>query len=148
MLCYALCSAMCHVCCMLCASCAVTLTATHGTPISSPSFLSLSPAGIQNVVVITGAGISVPCGIPDFRSENGLYSVSSHVSARKGFCCGLIPPTYYWMLFLVVSCSLRCMSLLYSNAQRLGEYNLPNPQCMFDKKFFSQNPKPFYHFAR
>lgn len=30
----------------------------------------------KNIVVVTGAGISVPCGIPDFRSENGLYSVS------------------------------------------------------------------------
>ena len=29
-----------------------------------------------NIVVLVGAGISVSCGIPDFRSENGIYSVS------------------------------------------------------------------------
>lgn len=28
----------------------------------------------SNIVLFTGAGISVPSGIPDFRSDNGLYS--------------------------------------------------------------------------
>ncbi len=28
----------------------------------------------KNIVVFTGAGISVPSGIPDFRSSNGLYT--------------------------------------------------------------------------
>ena len=27
----------------------------------------------KNIIVLSGAGISVSCGIPDFRSENGLY---------------------------------------------------------------------------
>ncbi|KAH7309302.1 DHS-like NAD/FAD-binding domain-containing protein [Rhexocercosporidium sp. MPI-PUGE-AT-0058] len=31
--------------------------------------------GSRKVVVVTGAGISTNCGIPDFRSENGLYSM-------------------------------------------------------------------------
>lgn len=31
----------------------------------------------RNVVVFTGAGISVPSGIPDFRSSNGLYNQKS-----------------------------------------------------------------------
>lgn len=30
--------------------------------------------GSKSIVVFTGAGISVPSGIPDFRSENGLYN--------------------------------------------------------------------------
>lgn len=59
----------------------------------------------KHIVVLAGAGISVSCGIPDFRSENGIYN-------------------------------------------RLGEYNLPNPQCMFDIDFFRANPKPFFAFAK
>lgn len=31
----------------------------------------------RNMVVFTGAGISVPSGIPDFRSSNGLYNQKS-----------------------------------------------------------------------
>ena len=28
----------------------------------------------ESIVLFTGAGISVPSGIPDFRSDNGLYN--------------------------------------------------------------------------
>ncbi|XP_076328383.1 NAD-dependent protein deacetylase sirtuin-1-like isoform X2 [Tachypleus tridentatus] len=28
----------------------------------------------QNIMVLTGAGVSVSCGIPDFRSRNGIYA--------------------------------------------------------------------------
>nr|WKF43930.1 sirtuin-1-like protein [Dugesia japonica] len=28
----------------------------------------------KNIIVLTGAGISVPCGVPDFRSRNGIYA--------------------------------------------------------------------------
>ncbi|KAG8228797.1 hypothetical protein J437_LFUL006676 [Ladona fulva] len=30
--------------------------------------------GAKNVIVLTGAGVSVSCGIPDFRSRDGIYS--------------------------------------------------------------------------
>nr|CCA13982.1 NADdependent histone deacetylase sir2like protein putative [Albugo laibachii Nc14] len=59
----------------------------------------------KKILVLAGAGISVSCGIPDFRSENGIYS-------------------------------------------RLDDYNLPNPQCMFDIDYFRSNPRPFFAFAK
>jgi hypothetical protein len=30
--------------------------------------------GRNNILVLAGAGMSVSCGIPDFRSKDGLYS--------------------------------------------------------------------------
>lgn len=61
----------------------------------------------KNIIVLTGAGVSVSCGIPDFRSRDGVYSRLSR------------------------------------------EYpNLPDPQAMFDIKFFYQDPRPFFKFAR
>ena len=32
----------------------------------------------RNIVVLAGAGISVSCGIPDFRSANGLYNTLNY----------------------------------------------------------------------
>ena len=34
----------------------------------------------KNIVLFTGAGISVPSGIPDFRSSNGLYNQKSNTN--------------------------------------------------------------------
>ncbi|KAA1468027.1 DHS-like NAD/FAD-binding domain-containing protein, partial [Dentipellis sp. KUC8613] len=39
------------------------------------SSLSLAVAKSKRVVVVTGAGISCSCGIPDFRSTDGLYAL-------------------------------------------------------------------------
>lgn len=56
-------------------------------------------------MVLTGAGVSVSCGIPDFRSKDGIYS-------------------------------------------RLSEFELDDPQQMFDLDFFRERPEIFYSFAR
>lgn len=64
-------------------------------------------AGAQNIIVLTGAGVSVSCGIPDFRSRDGIYSRLA-----------------------------------------IDFPNLPDPQAMFDISYFSQDPRPFFKFAR
>ena len=33
----------------------------------------------KNIMVLVGAGISVSCGVPDFRSENGLYALAQRL---------------------------------------------------------------------
>ncbi|KAJ3315213.1 NAD-dependent protein deacetylase sirtuin-1 [Blyttiomyces sp. JEL0837] len=59
----------------------------------------------SRIIVLSGAGISVSCGVPDFRSENGIYS-------------------------------------------RMEEYELSDPQEMFDIDFFKRHPGIFYKFAK
>ncbi|KDN40018.1 SIR2-domain-containing protein [Tilletiaria anomala UBC 951] len=59
----------------------------------------------RNIVVLTGAGISVSCGIPDFRSRDGIY------------------------------------------ASLAGKYDLDEPENMFDKEYFMQQPSVFFDFA-
>lgn len=57
--------------------------------------------------MLTGAGVSVSCGIPDFRSRDGIYSRLA-----------------------------------------IDFPDLPDPQAMFDITYFSQDPRPFYKFAK
>ncbi|OAD74999.1 hypothetical protein PHYBLDRAFT_98431, partial [Phycomyces blakesleeanus NRRL 1555(-)] len=59
----------------------------------------------SNIMIVTGAGVSVSCGIPDFRSETGIYA-------------------------------------------RLQEYELEDPQQMFDIQYFRDSPEIFYSFAK
>ncbi|KAI0251396.1 DHS-like NAD/FAD-binding domain-containing protein, partial [Lactifluus subvellereus] len=54
----------------------------------------------RRILVLTGAGISVSCGIPDFRSRDGLYAT----------------------------------------LKDRGEYDLDDPQQMFDISYFKENP--------
>ncbi|EPT00966.1 hypothetical protein FOMPIDRAFT_149580 [Fomitopsis schrenkii] len=54
----------------------------------------------KRILVLTGAGISVSCGIPDFRSKHGLYA----------------------------------------SLQESGEYDLDDPQQMFDIHYFREKP--------
>ncbi|KAF9444474.1 SIR2-domain-containing protein [Macrolepiota fuliginosa MF-IS2] len=61
----------------------------------------------KRILILTGAGISVSCGIPDFRSRDGLYA---SLKAR-------------------------------------GDYDLDDPQQMFDIQYFRENPSVFYSFA-
>eukprot|EP00698_Gefionella_okellyi_P011509 TRINITY_DN3039_c0_g1_i2.p1 TRINITY_DN3039_c0_g1~~TRINITY_DN3039_c0_g1_i2.p1 ORF type:complete len:412 (+),score=83.35 TRINITY_DN3039_c0_g1_i2:861-2096(+) len=60
----------------------------------------------KNIVILTGAGVSVSCGIPDFRSKGGLYETIA------------------------------------------DEFDLPDPQALFDIHYFHDDPKPFFRFAK
>ncbi|KAI0272734.1 DHS-like NAD/FAD-binding domain-containing protein [Gloeopeniophorella convolvens] len=62
----------------------------------------------RRILILSGAGISVSCGIPDFRSRNGLYAT----------------------------------------LKEKGEYDLDDPQQMFDITYFKENPSVFYSFAQ
>ena len=57
----------------------LTAKASLGTGIhlgeKFPNIISLIQR-CRRVVVLAGAGISVSCGVPDFRSENGIYSMA------------------------------------------------------------------------
>ena len=60
----------------------------------------------KKILVMTGAGISVSAGIPDFRSPGtGIYD-------------------------------------------NLQEYDLPQPEALFQIDYFLQKPEPFYKFAQ
>ncbi|KAL6737946.1 hypothetical protein Aduo_011548 [Ancylostoma duodenale] len=60
----------------------------------------------KRILILTGAGVSVSCGIPDFRSKDGIYA-RLHVDFP----------------------------------------DLPDPTAMFDIRYFTHNPAPFYDFA-
>ncbi|KDR68003.1 hypothetical protein GALMADRAFT_79039, partial [Galerina marginata CBS 339.88] len=56
------------------------------------------------ILILTGAGISVSCGIPDFRSRDGLYA----------------------------------------SLKTKGDYDLDDPQQMFDIQYFRENPSGYF----
>ncbi|KAJ7442252.1 DHS-like NAD/FAD-binding domain-containing protein, partial [Mycena latifolia] len=61
----------------------------------------------RRILILTGAGISVSCGIPDFRSRDGLYA----------------------------------------SLKQRGDYDLDDPQQMFDISYFRENPAGRFSFV-
>ena len=45
----------------------------------------------NNIIVLAGAGISTSCGIPDFRSDTGIYSML----ADWGLDDPQVPPSFH-----------------------------------------------------
>ena len=40
----------------------------------------------KKIIVLTGAGVSTSCGIPDFRSKNGVYSMLGQFDLDEPVC--------------------------------------------------------------
>ena len=50
--------------------------------LASPATLAEALSAIdaaQQIVVLAGAGISVSCGVPDFRSADGVYAIANQM---------------------------------------------------------------------
>ncbi|PWA37222.1 sirtuin 2 [Artemisia annua] len=50
----------------------------------------------KKLVVLTGAGISTECGIPDYRSPNGAYSTGFRPITHQEFICSSSARRRYW----------------------------------------------------
>lgn len=105
-------------------------------PLSSPpasfseAFSSVAKIleGRKKVLVLAGAGISVSCGIPDFRTKDkGLYSTLD---------------------FQVCSPRLQYVPAISSTYHLLQELGLSCPEELFDMEVFQEDPRPFFKFAK
>ena len=67
------------------------------------SSVAQSLARKKNIVVLAGAGISVSCGIPDFRSPTGLYRTLNYQVRLLASCRDGSYPRRYNLT--VTSCS-------------------------------------------
>ncbi|VDP43684.1 unnamed protein product [Soboliphyme baturini] len=89
----------------------------------------------KTIVVLAGAGISTPSGLPDFRENNDVHLVAPDNHAFKS--------KSIWAT-AVVTCIL--LDIITSTID-LDKYKLPYPMAVFDINYFQQNPVPFYQIA-
>ena len=63
----------------------------------------------KNIIVLVGAGISVSCGIPDFRSNDGLYNTLNYQVCVMMLC------SLELIFYIYNKCSklLNCLTIFY-----------------------------------
>ena len=92
---------------------------------------------VKNIVVMAGAGISTPSGIPDFR-----WKLLKHSCVVP--CSLYIMPRFAHAQICIVFPRSPGTGL-YDN---LKQYRIPYPEAVFDADYFEGNPKPFYTLAK
>ena len=83
----------------------------------------------KKIIVLTGAGVSTSCGIPDFRSKNGIYSMIGHFN--------LAEPV---RKLLIVFCYL-------PDLNRHSGLPFALQEQLFDIEYFKRDVKPFFQFS-
>ncbi|KAJ9099124.1 hypothetical protein QFC21_004003 [Naganishia friedmannii] len=113
-------------------------------------------ASAQNILVIAGAGISTSCGIPDFRSKDGLYALLSSLddpTQATSVAVDEIVDVSKDVVVMGKEKPRRSSRIAAAGsdvaASCLAEegYHIVDPQEIMDVTVFRAHPEVFYNYA-